>query len=161
VLNAYEPRLREACRKIVADQQGFGRALWNNIPKMMFLFLPLIAAALGVLYVRSGRYYVEHLLFVVHFHAFFFLVGIAELLLSRLTKVTEGSSVASLTSAVENIFEAALIFYVPWYLLRALRRVYAQSWWKTVPKYALLGLAYLVCLVVTSLGLLAYTALTL
>ena len=75
VLEQYEPRLREACRKIMADQQSFGRALFENIPKMMFIFLPLIAAVLSVLYVRSGRYYVEHLLFVVHFHAFFFLAG--------------------------------------------------------------------------------------
>ena len=75
VLEQYEPRLRDACRKIIADQQSFGRALFDNIPKMMFIFLPLIAAVMAVLYVRSGRYYVEHLLFVVHFHAFFFLAG--------------------------------------------------------------------------------------
>jgi len=54
-----------------------------------------------------------------------------------------------------------LTVYVPWYLLRAMRRVYAQGWWKTLPKYALLGLAYLFCLVFTGVGLLAYTALTL
>jgi hypothetical protein len=42
-----------------------------------------------------------------------------------------------------------------------MRRVYAQSWWKTVPKYALLGIAYLFCIVFTGIGLLAYTALTL
>jgi hypothetical protein len=42
-----------------------------------------------------------------------------------------------------------------------MRRVYAQGWWKTVPKFALLGLAYFVSLVFTGLGLLAYTALTL
>ena len=54
-----------------------------------------------------------------------------------------------------------LTVYVPLYLLKAMRRVYEQSWWKTLPKYAMLGLAYLVSLVFTALGLLAYTALTL
>ena len=54
-----------------------------------------------------------------------------------------------------------LVFYVPWYLLKAMRRVYEQSWWKTLPKYAMLGLAYLISLVFTGIGLLAYTALTL
>ena len=39
--------------------------------------------------------------------------------------------------------------------------VYAQSWWKTAPKFGLLGIAYLVCMVFTGIGLLAYTALTL
>jgi hypothetical protein len=159
-LKQYEPRLRDACRKIVADQQSFGRALWNNIPKMMFIFLPLIAAVLSLLYIRSGRYYVEHLLFTVHFHAFFFLAGIAVLLLERLAKLSTGV-LASGLAVVQGVVGAALTLYVPWYLLRALRRVYAQSWWKTLPKYALLGIAYLFALTITGVGLLAYTALTL
>ncbi len=100
VLEHYEPRLREACRKIMADQQTFGRALFENMPKMMFIFLPLIAAVLSVLYVRSGRYYVEHLLFVVHFHAFFFLAGIVVLLLERLAGMrSPGRSRAASTAA--------------------------------------------------------------
>ena len=159
-LERYEPRLRDACRKIVADQQSFGRALWNNIPKMMFIFLPLIAAALSLLYIRSGRYYVEHLLFVVHFHAFFFLTGVLVLLFERLAELSTGA-VASGLAAVQRILGTVLVFYVPLYLLKAMRRVYAQSWWKTVPKYALLGMAYLFCTVFTGIGLLAYTALTL
>ena len=159
-LKKYEPRLRDACRKIVADQQSFGRALWNNIPKMMFIFLPLIAAVLSLLYIRSGRYYVEHLLFVVHFHAFFFLTGIAVLLLERLAELSTGV-VASGLAGLQALAGAVLVFYVPLYLLKAMRRVYAQGWWKTVPKYALLGIAYLFCIVFTGVGLLAYTALTL
>jgi hypothetical protein len=159
-LERHEPRLRDACRKIVADQQSFGRALWENIPKMMFIFLPLIAAVLSLLYIRSGRYYVEHLLFVVHFHAFFFLTGIAVLLLERLAELSAGV-VAQGLSAVQGVLGTVLVFYVPVYLLKAMRRVYAQGWWKTVPKYALLGIAYLFCMVFTGIGLLAYTALTL
>ena len=160
VLEQYEPRLREACRKIMADQQSFGRALFENIPKMMFIFLPLIAAVLSVLYVRSGRYYVEHLLFVVHFHAFFFLAGIVVLLLERLAESVTGP-LASGINAAQAALGTALVFYVPWYLLKAIRRVYAQSWWKTGPKFALLGLAYFFSLIFTGIGLLAYTALTL
>jgi hypothetical protein len=160
LLEQYEPRLREACRKIMADQQSFGRALFENIPKMMFIFLPLIAAVMSVLYVRSGRYYVEHLLFVVHFHAFFFLAGIVVLLLERLAESVTGPLMSGI-NAVQAALGTALVFYVPWYLLRAMRRVYAQNWWKTVPKFALLGLAYFFSLVFTGIGLLAYTALTL
>ena len=160
VLEQYEPRLREACRKIMADQQSFGRALFDNIPKMMFIFLPLIAAVMSVLYIRSGRYYVEHLLFVVHFHAFFFLAGIVVVLLERLSGVLPGA-LGSGAKAVEGLVGAALVFYVPWYLLAAMRRVYAQGWWKTLPKFAILGFAYFLSLVFTGLGLLAYTALTL
>ena len=159
-LEAYEPRLRDACRKIIADQQSFGRALWENVPQMMFIFLPLIAAVMSVLYLRSGRYYVEHLLFVVHFHAFFFLAGIVVLLLEQLSDSAGGAIGTGLT-AVQAALGTVLSFYVPWYLLKAMRRVYAQSWWKTLPKFGLLGLAYFVSLVLTGIGLLFYTALTL
>jgi len=160
VLKRYEPRLREACRKIVADQQSFGRALFENVPKMMFIFLPLIAAVMAVLYLRSGRYYVEHLLFVVHFHAFFFLAGIVVILLDRFAEMLSGG-VAEAVTVAQGFLGAALMFYVPWYLLKAMRRVYEQSWWKTIPKFVLLGLAYLFSLVFTLLGLLFYTALSL
>ncbi len=159
-LERYEPRIREACRKIVADQQGFGRAMFDNVPKMMFLFLPLIAAVLSVLYLRSGRYYVEHLLFVVHFHAFFFLAGIVVLLLDLLARQLPAGVVGPVEVA-QALLGTALVFYVPWYLLKAMRRVYAQSWWKTLPKFTILGLAYFVSLAFTIVGLLAYTALTL
>jgi len=159
-LEAYEPRLRDACRKIIADQQSFGRALWENVPQMMFIFLPLIAAVMSVLYLRSGRYYVEHLLFVVHFHAFFFLAGIVVLLLEQLSDFAGGAIGTGMTAA-QAAFGTVLSFYVPWYLLKAMRRVYAQSWWKTLPKFGLLGLAYFVSLVFTGIGLLFYTALTL
>jgi hypothetical protein len=159
-IEQYEPKLRDACRKIVADQQSFGRALWDNVPQMMFIFLPLIAAALAVLYFGSGRYYVEHLLFVVHFHAFFFLSGIAMLLLQQLSRFSAGPVAKGFTVA-EGVLGMALAFYIPWYLWRAMRRVYEQGWRKTAPRFVLLGLAYLLSLVFTGLGLLAYTALTL
>jgi len=61
----------------------------------------------------------------------------------------------------QALLGTALVVYVPWYLLKAMLRVYAQSWWKTLPKFGILGLAYFVSLAFTIVGLLAYTALTL
>ena len=127
---------------------------------MMFIFLPLIAAVLSVLYIRSGRYYVEHLLFVVHFHAFFFLAGLIVLLFELLAESSPDRSRVGIT-AIQAALGTALAIYVPLYLLKAMRRVYGQGWWKTVLKFTLLGFAYFVSLIFTGLGLLAYTALTL
>jgi hypothetical protein len=157
----YEPRLRDACRKIVADTPSFGRALFENIPKMMFIFLPLIAVVLYVLYLGSGRYYVEHLLFVVHYHAFFFLGGLAILLLERLATWTGGAPAGSAFKAAQGVLTAAFVLYIPYYLYRAMRRVYRQGRLVTLIKYSILGVAYLFCMVITGLGLLFYTALTL
>jgi hypothetical protein len=156
-----EDRMRDACRKIAADGKGFGRAVYENIPKMMFIFLPLIAVVMVVLYLGSGRYYVEHLLFFVHFHAFFFLSGIAVLLLERLSTMFADTTAGSGLKAAEGILTAVLVFYVPYYLYRAMRRVYGQGRIVTLVKYSLLGIGYLVFMTLTVLGLLAYTALTL
>ncbi len=156
-----EDRARDACRRIVADGKGFGRAVYENIPKMMFIFLPLIAAVMFVLYLGSGRYYVEHLLFFVHFHAFFFLCGIAILVLERTSSMLIDTVVGSVLKTTENILTAVLMFYVPYYLYRAMRRVYGQGRIVTLVKYSLLVIGYLVFMTLTVLGLLAYTALTL
>ena len=157
----YEDMARDACRKIAADGKGFGRAVYENIPKMMFIFLPLIAVVMYVLYLGSGRYYVEHLLFFVHFHAFFFLCGMAVLLFERLSTLFAATMAGSSLKAAEGVLTAVLVFYVPYYLYRAMRRVYGQGRTVTLVKYSLLFVGYLFFMTLTVLGLLAYTALTL
>ena len=157
----YEPRLRDACRKIWTDTPTFGRALFQNIPKMMFVFLPLIAAVIYVLYLGSGRYYVEHLLFVVHFHAFFFLGGLVILLVERLATWTGDSPAGAAFGAAGGFLIFLFALYVPYYLYRALRRVYGQGRIVTLIKYSILGVAYMFAMVITGLALLFYTALSL
>ena len=159
-LKQYEPRLRRACSRIVADQQSFGRALFENLPKMMFIFLPLIALVMAFLYLGSGRYYVEHLLFFVHYHAFFFLAGIGVLLLDWIGERATGAASGFVTAA-EGVLGTVLFIYVPLYLYLAMRRVYGQGRFWTITKYFALVIAYLVCLTLTGVGLLFYTALTL
>ena len=97
-----------------------------------------IVTEMTITHLGSGRYYVEHLLFFVHFHAFFFLCGIAVLLLGRLSAMFAGTAAASALSGAESILTAVLIFYVPYYLYRAMRRVYGQGRTVTLVKYSLL-----------------------
>ena len=157
----YAPRLREACNKIVTDSQGFGRALYDNVPKMMFIFLPLIAGVMYVLYLGSGRYYVEHLLFFVHFHAYFFLGGLAIVLLDRGGALLRNTGVGGILGSAGNFLTVLFILYTPYYLYRAMRRVYGQGRIVTLAKYSMLGIGYLFFLSLTAVGLLFYTALTL
>jgi hypothetical protein len=114
-----------------------------------------------VLYLGSGRYYVEHLLFFVHFHAFFFLSGIVVLLLEWASSVFAGNAFGSGLETVESTLMAVLSIYVPYYLYSAMRRVYGQGRLVTILKYTLLQVGYLFFMTLTVLGLLAYTALTL
>ena len=122
----------QLCNRIVADDgKAFGTKVLDNVPAGLFFLLPLMALALKVLYPLSKRYYVEHLLFVVHFHAFFFLILILQILLSRLIEIL------SLSSTLSGITIFATSLYVPIYLYKSMRRVYEQGHLITIPKYVL------------------------
>jgi len=72
------------CERVLADD---GRALFgklrDNVPVALFVLLPLMALVLKIAYPLSKRYYVEHLLFVVHYHAFVFLMLTLQVLFAR------------------------------------------------------------------------------
>jgi hypothetical protein len=122
---------------------------------MMFLFIPIVAAGMKALYPLARRKYVEHLLFFLHFHAFFFLLATVGLLVL---------SVGSLTPVRDTpvaLMSVAGWLYVPVYLFIAMRRVYAQGRVATAFKYVLLGGGYFFALLLTLLGIVIYTALSL
>ncbi len=147
--------IRDTCRRVTVDEgRPFARSLYNNLPKMMFIFLPLMALALKVLYIGSRRYYVEHLLFFVHFHSFFFLALTLFILLARLPDIFPGQGVITVLTIVAGSF------YIPIYLFKALRQVYGQGFFFTLFKYCLLFITYIVCLVITMLFGVLITALS-
>jgi Protein of unknown function (DUF3667) len=147
-----------ACHNIAADYgQTFSRALWDHVPQMMFFFVPLIALMAKLLYLGSRRYYAEHVLFFVHFHAFSFLAMTIRNVVSWPFSWFDGAWAGVLPS----LLTMALMFYTPWYLFRAMRCVYAQGRFVTASKFVLLSGAYVVCLLLTLIGLVIFTALTL
>jgi hypothetical protein len=56
---------------------------------------------------------------------------------------------------------AVITIYIPFYLYRAMRRVYEQGRAMTIVKFGLLVVAYFACMLFTLLGLVFYTVLTL
>ena len=85
----------------------------------------------------------------------------AQHLLQLLQRTAGETALGKGLSVAEGVLIAALVIYVPIYLYRAMRRVYGQGPIVTSAKYAVLGIAYVVCLSLTAVGLLVYTALTL
>lgn len=151
-----EERLKATCLKITADGGGsFGVALLENIPFMMFVLLPVMAFVMKFAYPLSGRFYVEHLLFLVHFHAFFYLLLTINLIFEW---GFEGTELPDWPSYALGIVTA---IYVPVYLYRSMRLVYKQGAAATIAKYVALGFAYLAGFVILFVGTLAVTALTL
>jgi hypothetical protein len=132
-------RVKVICERIVADDgKAWGSKLLDNIPAALIALLPLMALVLKMLYPLSKRYYVEHVLFVVHYHAFFFLILSLQILFSRLV------SGLGLPGFLSGITTAAVSVYIPIYLAISMRRVYGQNWYITIPKYLILSIAYLI-----------------
>lgn len=137
-------RLQALCEKVTADDgAALADKLKDNIPAALFTLLPLMAFVLKLLYPLSKRYYVEHLLFVVHFHAFFFLILILQMLFSRL---------GTMLALPENIIAITLVtatLYIPVYLYKAMRKVYGQRHLVTALKFVAVVGAYFVGIMAT------------
>jgi len=134
-------RVQAVCNRIINSEDGqavFAEKLLDNIPISLFVMLPLMALVLALLYPLSRRYYVEHLLFFVHFHAFFFFLLILQILWGRLI------AWLSLPAWIGVLPIVATSFYYPVYLFKSMRTVYGQGWFLTLLKYLVLLTAYVV-----------------
>jgi hypothetical protein len=131
-------RIQHLCERLkAAGADGLVAELIDRIPAALILLLPLMALVLKLLYPLSRRYYVEHLLFFVHFHSFFFLLLTLQILWSRLVHT------AGLHEAVAVLPIVASSIYIPAYLFVSMRRVYGQGRFVTFLKFIILFLTYL------------------
>ncbi|MBM5812420.1 MAG: DUF4286 family protein [Gammaproteobacteria bacterium] len=156
LLQALEAPLQRACGRIRADG---GRQLLAdftaNAPKVMFVFLPLLAAVAVPFYRRARRRYVEHLVLFLHNHTLVFL-GLAG------TNLLDALALAAAPLAwLAELVSAAVLLWLAWYVFRSLRVVYGEGWWRTLAKFSALALLYLLLLGATMAGAMLYTLLRL
>jgi hypothetical protein len=146
------PRAVPTCLKVVADGGVTLReAFFHNLARGMFVLLPLLALFPMLLYWHPRRYYVEHLLFFVHNHAFGFLIVSLDMAVAALLPF------AAVGTALDTVVSA----YIPWYLYRSMRRVYGQGRARTLAKLFVLALVYIFISGLTALGAALYSFLTL
>jgi hypothetical protein len=143
-------RFMLSCRKMILDEgHGLVEGMLHNVPRALFVLLPLLALVMRLMYLR--RYYVEHLLFFIHAHSFIFLLLLLYIPVSGWIDDTW----------IDGPLTLIVWGYIPWYLFRAMRRTYEQSRLVTFAKYFVLMIAYFACaaimLVITTL----YTIVTL
>lgn len=140
LLDGAEDRARHNVEKFQKDKD-FRRLLIDrgigNLPLMMFLLLPIYALLLKLMYIRSGRYYVEHIIYALHTHSFVFL-SIGSVLVWVLTAPWFGYKAAP-PGILVFAFWGWIALY-PWF---AMKRMYGQGWWKTTIKYSVLGFSYI------------------
>lgn len=127
-----------ACLRTNADQsRELGREFIHNLGRAMFVFLPVLAGIMMCLYRRPKRFYVDHLLLLVHNQAFLFL------LLSTYLIATHWLRASGWTWSLT----AAAIGFGLYYMARSLRTVYAEGALRTAAKFTALAVGYAVCAV--------------
>lgn len=110
----------------------------GSLPITMLLLMPLLALVFKLLYIRSKRYFIEHLTFFLHYHTFAYIILAVYML-------TWGYS----TPAFGKVVVIALLLY----LLFAMKRVYRQGWFKTLFKaFVFLVFCYPVFIILFALG---------
>jgi hypothetical protein len=140
-------RVQASCQRTVKDHgAALTATLRQNVPRMMFVLLPLVAAFMLPLYRHPRRLYVEHLVYFLHTQAAMYLAFIIFMLLKALTSHVPG------LSFLNGFTSLALLIYAIWYWYASMRRAYGQGRGRTLGKLVVVGTAYLICLLLTSLA---------
>ncbi len=121
--------MRPFLRRAIGDPGGFKRGILQNMPRMLFVLLPIFAGIVALFY--RGRKYPEHLYFAIHLHAFIFLA----LLVTELLEFTNVSFLAAAASMLA-------VIWIPIYATLAFRRLYADSVALTVMKELAIAAIY-------------------
>jgi len=109
--------------------KDFGQAFLDNFSKVLFYLLPIFALLLKLFYIRRDFFYSEHLVFSIYYYNFFYLAASLQLLFG-------------LTPALE--WAGTLVgFWIFFYLLFGMKRMYNQSWGKTILKFSLFSVVFM------------------
>jgi hypothetical protein len=132
-----ESRIQERNTTFVEYQTHFDHTSATLSKTLIFTMIPLLALLLQLLYWRPRRYFVENLIFSIHFFAFLLLyITATEMLLALAFKLlgTSSQDVTKYADIVATVSTAAGTFT---YLVLALKRVRGQSILLTLTKSAL------------------------
>lgn len=108
--------------------------LMHHIPKIFFLLLPLFALWLSLLFRKDKLFYVDHLVFAIHFHSVCFALLLLNILLVNIFT----------NDLFNNVLSAVSIAGIPFYLFFSLRKVYSSGVLSVLIKMILLIFLYLV-----------------
>jgi hypothetical protein len=141
-----ERALSRACENIKRDGgRHFAERFASTAPKLMFLFLPLMAGVAMLFYWRPRRLYAEHLVLFLHNHAFTFLLLAVTAILNEIAELR--FPLAGVLSFVMFLMWC----WLPYYVYRSMRVVYAEGRLRTLLKFFTLSTIYFVLLGITML----------
>lgn len=120
--------------------------VFDILPATVFVLLPIVALLFKFWYLFAKRFYIEHLIFALHNHAFLF-VSLTLLLLGAIAegRLREMGIEWAATGIAWMVI--ALSVWMPMYLFISLRTVYRQNWFLTIFKFGVIGICYVTLLV--------------
>ncbi len=109
--------------KLVKSPQSYNRYLKNNMMWLLVLSMPILAFVLRLQYRKFGRYYMEYLVFLLHYTAFVFF----------------GSAVVFFLESALGLsgFFVVLLIFQFLFLLFAMKAYYGQPWGRTTFKWVM------------------------
>jgi Protein of unknown function (DUF3667) len=148
----FQQRVKEQIGEDGAKGKAFVETLRSNLSTMMLFCIPLFAFILKILYLRQKRFYIEHLVYALNIHAFFYLATILVVFISiGLDRLIPGTPQVLLTLLL------SLLVFVQVFI--SIRRVYRQRWFMSLFKFAFGGLVYVIVLflgvIATAIAMLA------
>jgi hypothetical protein len=136
-----EARAKEKMGEHGTKMGLFIATLFSNLPYMMLCCIPLFAFVLKILYLRRHIFYIDHLIYALHIHTFFY-TGVMLIVLA-----TVGLNRAAPGPIAGWVIALLWIAFVVQIFL-SIRRVYRQGWFISVFKFLFGGFVYFVVLAV-------------
>lgn len=116
----------------VFDAAVQAQFLSDDLPRLMFVLLPVFALLMKAAYFR--RFYFDHLIFSIHLHTAAYLVLALMMPLEDLANENLGLTIA----------QFVLLVYFLAYFVIAVRRVYGSPWWVSALKSAAVLFGYMI-----------------
>ena len=139
----------ERLLRAAANSAQLNREIETVLPKAMFVMLPIFGLLTLAAWRRRLPRYPAHLYVALHLHAAVF---------GALTVLT--IAIGFFTSPIVLTMSTIAVFaYLLWYWLVAVRRIFNDSWPKTIVKAASIAVVYLLCVGAMSLLMLGFAIL--
>ena len=134
-----EARAKEKMGEHGTKMGLFITTLFSNLPYMMFACIPLFALVLKTLYIRRHIFYIDHLVYALHIHTFFYtaimLIVLATMGLNRIMPAILAGWIIAL---LWTLFVAQIFL--------SIRYVYRQGWFRSTLKFFVGGFIYAIVL---------------
>ena len=125
-----------------ADASGYFLGSLDYITVFILLMMPMLALVQKLLYLRSQRFYIEHLILTLHNHSFLLLAIFLALTIALFEDSAIIGSLLALLGTAINI-------WIVVYLFLSLRNFFEQGYAITITKFILMAIIYSI---VTALG---------